>query len=41
MFENETPSIRAWTFSFKRNLFLLSYGMKDLKFPLIAWLEAL
>jgi hypothetical protein len=41
-FENETPSIRVWTFSFKRDLFLLSYRMKDnLKFPLITWLNGL
>jgi hypothetical protein len=42
IFDNEAPSVRAWTFSFKRDLFLLSYRMKDdLKSPLLAWLDAL
>jgi hypothetical protein len=36
------PSTRAWSFSFKRDLFLLSYRMKDdLKSPLITWLDSL
>jgi hypothetical protein len=42
IFDNVTPSVRSWTFSFKRDLFLLSYRMKDnLVSPLSAWLDAL
>jgi hypothetical protein len=42
IFDNVTPSVRSWTFSFKRDLFLLSYRMKDnLVSPLTAWLDAL
>jgi hypothetical protein len=42
IFYNITPSLRAWSFSFKRDLFLLSYRMKDdLKSYLIAWLDAM
>jgi hypothetical protein len=42
IFDNEAPSVRAWTFSFKRDLFLLSYRMKDdLKSSLLAWLDDL
>jgi hypothetical protein len=41
IFDNVTPSIRAWSFSFKRDLFLLSYRMKDdQKNPLLSWLDA-
>jgi hypothetical protein len=41
-FYNVAPALRAWSISFKRDLFLLSYRMKeDLKSPLIAWLDAL
>jgi hypothetical protein len=42
IFDNVTPSVRSWSFSFKRDLYLLSYRMKgDLKSPLIAWLDYL
>uniref|UniRef100_A0ACD5W2Y7 Uncharacterized protein n=1 Tax=Avena sativa TaxID=4498 RepID=A0ACD5W2Y7_AVESA len=42
IFDNVTPSISAWSFSFKRDLFLLSYRMKDdLKSYLVAWLDVL
>jgi hypothetical protein len=29
IFDNVTPSVRSWSFSFKRDIFLLSYRMKD------------
>jgi hypothetical protein len=32
IFDNVTPSVRSWIFSFKRDLFLLSYRMKDILF---------
>jgi hypothetical protein len=42
IFGNATPTVKAWSFSFKRDLFLLSYRMKDdLKSYLVAWLDAL
>jgi hypothetical protein len=42
IFDNATPTVRAWSFSFKRDLFLLSYRMKDdLISYLVAWLDAL
>jgi hypothetical protein len=42
IFDNVIPSVRSWTFSFKRDLFLLPYRMKNnLVSPLTAWLDAL
>jgi hypothetical protein len=38
----KTPIVHIWSFSFKRDLFLLYYRMKDdVKTPLLAWLDAL
>jgi hypothetical protein len=40
--DNVKPTVRAWSFCFKRDLFLLSYRMKDdMKSQLMAWLDAL